>query len=66
MGSGSGRFAAILLLTLAGLASLCRAAAADGPTKPAKKDGQFGLLVNDPKASQGYTLLAPPTPQTPT
>ena len=59
MGSGSGRFAAILLLTLAGLASLCRAAAADGPTKPAKKDGQFGLLVNDPKASQGYTLLAP-------
>jgi Arylsulfotransferase (ASST) len=59
MGSGSGRIAAICLLILAGLASPCRAAAADDPVKPPKKDGQLGLLVSDPKASPGYTLLAP-------
>ncbi len=59
MGLGSGRIAAILLLILAGLASPSRAAAADDPAKPAKKDGLLGLLVNDPRASQGYTLLAP-------
>ena len=56
---GSGRIAAILLLVLAGLTGPCRAAAADDPAKPAKKDATLGLLVHDPKASPGYTLLAP-------
>jgi Arylsulfotransferase (ASST) len=51
---GSGRIATIFLLILA-----CRAPAAGDPAKPANKDAKLGLLVNDPKASPGYTLLAP-------
>ena len=59
MRSASARIAAIFLLVLGSLAGSCRAASADDPPKPAKKDGQLGLLINDPRASQGYTLLAP-------
>ncbi len=59
MGSGTGRMGLLVALAFLTLAGLAGAAAADDPPKPPQKGGRLGLLVNDPKASQGYTLLAP-------
>ncbi len=52
------RFTAVALLTGFWLAFAGRVAAADGD-KPAKKDAAPGLQLNDPRASPGYTLIAP-------
>ena len=57
MRSVMGKYAAVALLTLACLPGAGRAA--DDGDKPAKKDATLGLLLNDPKASPGYTLIAP-------
>lgn len=58
MRSVMGRYIAVALVTWIGLAGAGGAVAADGD-KPVKKDATLGLQLNDPKASPGYTLIAP-------